>query len=92
MASTSTTDATDYQQKVHYLHGLMGTKVVEYLNHLRLGKYCEDLKHDLIDVSWGIEILDKYNTDDIALDAATNNDFTLAEMECLMEIVYLKLL
>lgn len=92
MADSDTTTAKIYELKLLYLASLFGPKVKEYLDKLRLGKYCEKEKQNLIDISWGMEILNKYDTADIALDDAVNNKFTLTEMEQLMETIYIKLL
>ena len=91
-AGSSTTDAEDYALKVYYLQSLLGAAGIKYIQALNLGKYCEKRKQELIDASWGMRILDGYDTADIALGEATNNKFTIEEMECLMDIVYLKLL
>jgi hypothetical protein len=84
--------AVDYQRRLYYLHTLAGPKIIEYLDKLRLGEYCEEEKQNLIDVHWGMIILNEYDTSDIALAATTNNKRSLVEMEKLMDIVYLKLL
>lgn len=85
------TTASEYLQKMYCIECKFGTKVVNYINNVRLGTSCEHTKNNLIDISKGLMLLRCYDRRDIGLVTITYNKLTLTEMECLMEILNNKL-
>lgn len=85
------TTADEYLLKVYCVELKYGPKVHTYIDRLRLGLKCTKTKLMLLDVHYGLSILRKYDTRDIALDEAKYNTFTLEEMENLIETLNTKL-
>jgi len=85
-----TTEA-EYLKALYCLECKYGEKVIAYMNKLRLGTPCNELKNDLMDCRRGIDILKCYDRRDIGLDDPVYNTFTLDDMQCLFQILNTKL-
>jgi hypothetical protein len=86
------TTSNEYYLKLYCIECKYGAKVHTYINKLRLGLSCSDLKKTIKDVYNGICILRNYDVRDIGLTEETYNTFTLEEMENLIETLNTKLL